>query len=56
MTDMLARGILIGGSIGALAGLFGMDPARAMLLGLVAGFLAGLTRYKLQKKRKEKDR
>ena len=56
MTEMLARGILIGGSIGAVAGLFGMDPARALLLGLGAGFLAGLTRYKLQKKRKGKER
>jgi hypothetical protein len=49
MNDAIARGILIGGSIGLLLGLTGIvSPGRALGLGLIAGFLAAITRIKLQ--------
>jgi len=42
--NYLIRGILIGGSLGVFAGLLGwMDMARGAALGMVGGFLAGLT-------------
>ena len=40
----IVRGILIGGSVGVLAGLvMDMHLGRAMALGMIAGFLAGIT-------------
>ncbi|MDK2956003.1 MAG: hypothetical protein PWQ57_1499 [Desulfovibrionales bacterium] len=50
--DALAKGILAGGALGAVAGWFFMDFSRALLLGLVCGFLAGAT-HRLHQKRKE---
>ena len=41
--NYLARGIILGGSLGAIAGLFQMDMGRAVGLGLLAGCLAGVT-------------
>lgn len=52
MQDAIVRGILIGGSLGVAGTWFmDMDPMRAVGLGLIAGFLAGLTRYLLRRKR-----
>ena len=43
--ELLARGILIGGSVGVLASLAGvMDMQRAAVLGALCGVLAVLTR------------
>jgi len=41
--EYLARGIILGGSLGAIAGWFFMDFGRAIGLGLLAGCLAGVT-------------
>lgn len=43
--DYIARGILIGGSIGVFAGLLGLVQSLfwGCGLGMIAGFLAGLT-------------
>jgi membrane associated rhomboid family serine protease len=50
----IVRGILIGGSIGVLAGVFGVfDMARGAALGMIAGFFAGWT---LEKKRERERR
>ncbi len=49
MGNYLVRGILIGGSLGVFAGLFGLvDMGRGAALGMIGGFFAGLT---LEKKR-----
>jgi len=54
MDSHIVRGILIGGSIGVLAGVFGVvDMARGAALGMIAGFFAGLT---LEKKRDKQRR
>lgn len=41
--NYLARGIILGGSLGVMAGWFLMDMSRAVTLGLLAGCLAGVT-------------
>ena len=44
--DYIVRGILIGGSLGVLVGITGVvavDIFRSAGLGMIAGFLAGLT-------------
>lgn len=52
MQDAIVRGILIGGSLGIVGTWFmDMDPIRAVGLGLIAGFLAGITRYLARRKR-----
>lgn len=51
----LVRGILIGASLGIVAGLFFMDGARALALGGICGAFAGLTHYKLREKREDRD-
>lgn len=53
MPNYLVRGILIGGSIGAFAALFGLvdNMARAVGLGMFAGFLAGLTLARKHRKK-----
>jgi gas vesicle protein len=54
LQSYIVRGILIGGSIGVFAGLFGLfDIARGAALGMIAGFFAGLT---LEKKRERERR
>ena len=48
--EAMARGILTGGAIGAIASLLGfMDMHRALMLGMVCGILGALT---LKKNRK----
>lgn len=47
----LNRGLLIGGAIGVLGGLFFMDIRRGLILGLVAGFFAVLTRRAIDKRK-----
>jgi hypothetical protein len=49
-TESIVHGIILGGSIGLIGGWFGMDPGRAVLLGLICGLLAGLTKYRLDKR------
>jgi ABC-type uncharacterized transport system permease subunit len=53
--DRLSRGILIGGAVGALYVVFGYGSNMfiAVGVGALAGFLAGLTRALLDKRRKD---
>jgi hypothetical protein len=51
-TEPIVHGVILGGSIGLIGGWFGMDPGRAVLLGLICGFLAGWTKYQLDRRRK----
>lgn len=41
----------MGGSIGLIAGWFGMNPPRALALGLACGLLAGVTKALVDKKK-----
>lgn len=51
--EALMKGLLIGGSVGLIASWFmNMEPGRAMFLGFIAGFLAGLTSWRLAKSRR----
>lgn len=54
MPNFLVRGILIGGAIGAFANIAGLldNLPRAIALGMVAGFFAGIT---LARKHKRKN-
>ncbi|GFM38479.1 hypothetical protein [Desulfovibrio psychrotolerans] len=56
MPNYLVRGILIGGAMGTFAHLAGfMDNLpRALALGMVAGFLAGITLAHKHKNRNKK--
>lgn len=54
MNNPYVRGIILGGSVGFIATWFGMDPIRALLLGILCGLLAVLTRIAVLK-RKNKD-
>lgn len=47
----LKRGLLIGGAVGVLGGLFFMDIRRGLILGLVGGFFAVLTRRAIDKRK-----
>ena len=51
--DRITRGILIGGALGAFSNLFGITQNMfvAVGIGAIAGFLAGLTRAFLDKKK-----
>ncbi len=49
--DALKRGLLIGGAVGVIGGIFFMDIRRGLILGLVAGFFAALTRRAIDKRR-----
>ena len=49
--EALKRGLLIGGAVGVLGGLFFMDIRRGLVLGLVGGFFAVLTRRAIDKRR-----
>jgi hypothetical protein len=52
MQDAIVRGILTGGALGLIGTWFlDMDPMRAVGLGLIAGFLAGYTSYRMRRKR-----
>ncbi len=52
----ITRGILIGGSLGAFSALMGVSESMFMAVGvgMMAGFLAGLTMQWLDKKRRGK--
>ena len=45
------RGLLIGGAVGVLGGLFFMDMRRGLALGLIGGFFAVMTRRALDNRR-----
>lgn len=49
--EILARGIIIGGAIGAIAGWFFLDPGRAFGLGLLSGCLAAVTMKNIRERR-----
>jgi hypothetical protein len=49
--EALKRGLLIGGAVGVLGGLFFMDIRRGLVLGLIGGFFAVLTRRALDKRK-----
>lgn len=55
MERYIVRGILIGGAIGLMASWFGYPAMFALGLGMIAGFLAGITRYMIEKRRAERD-
>jgi len=42
--DALVKGILVGGSVGVLGGIFFMDMRRGFVLGLIGGFFAAATK------------
>lgn len=46
------RGLLVGGAVGVLGGLFFMDMRRGLVLGLIGGFFAVLTRRSIEKRRR----
>lgn len=55
-TNFIVRGILIGGSFGALAVSFGIIQTSMFVgigVGIIAGFLAGLTRVIINHLRKK---
>jgi len=47
----LKRGLLIGGAVGVIGGIFYMDIRHGLVLGLIGGFFAVLTRRAIDKKR-----
>lgn len=49
--ESIKRGLLIGGAVGVIGGLFFMDIRRGLILGLVGGFFAALTRRAIDKRR-----
>lgn len=52
MQEAMVRGILIGGALGLMGVWFlDIDPIRSVGLGLIAGFLAGFTRYRMRRRR-----
>ena len=54
LSDYLVRGILIGGSLGVFAGLAGfVEMARGAGLGMIMGFIAGLTLARREEIRRE---
>ncbi len=55
MERFIVRGILIGGAIGLMASWFGFPGLFALGLGMIAGFLAGVTRYLLEKRLAERE-
>ena len=56
MERFIVRGILIGGAIGLMASWFGYPAMFSLGLGMIAGFLAGVTRYCMERRRAERDR
>ncbi len=52
ITDALVRGILLGGSVGVIAGLvLAMDLSRALFLGMLCGVLGAVTSYSRARKK-----
>ena len=54
VSERITRGILIGGALGAFSHIFGVTENLFMAVGIggIAGFLAGLTRAMLEKRKK----
>ncbi len=50
LLDYTVRGILMGGSVGVLAGLLFVDMSRGLFLGMLCGALAGITLHSRQAK------
>lgn len=57
MSPFIVRGVLIGGSLGVFAALFGVvdNMPRAFVIGIIAGALAGLTMARLRKNKPPMD-
>lgn len=57
MSPFIVRGVLIGGSLGVFAALFGLVDSmpRAFILGMIAGALAGLTLARLRRNKPPAD-
>lgn len=53
MDNLIVRGILIGGSLGVFAAIFGLSDNmfRALGFGMIAGALAGYTIQRIRRKR-----
>jgi hypothetical protein len=49
--ESVMRGVMIGGGVGLIGGIFFLQPGRALFLGFVCGLLAGLTHWRLRKDR-----
>jgi uncharacterized protein YqgC (DUF456 family) len=49
----IGKGIILGASVGLIAGWFGMLPARALVLGAVCGLLAGVTRLLIDRRKRK---
>jgi F0F1-type ATP synthase assembly protein I len=57
MQEALVRGILIGGAVGVIGTWFlDIDPIRAVGWGLIAGFLAGATAWRVRRRKGGNDR
>ncbi len=52
MQNNIVRGIILGGSVGLIAGWTGVEPLRALILGMICGILAVLTRAAVQNRKK----
>ncbi len=50
--DALVKGILVGGSVGVLGGIFFLDMRRGFTLGLIAGFFAAVTKLAMDNRKK----
>ena len=56
MNIPIFRGVIMGGTVGLTASLiFGIDPLRALILGVLCGLLGVATRVAIEN-RKEKDK
>ncbi len=55
MERYIVRGILIGAAIGLMASWFGYPLLFSTGLGMIGGFLAGVTRYAIERKRAERE-
>lgn len=50
--DALVRGIMVGGSVGVLGGIFFTDMRRGFVLGLIGGFFAAVTKLAMDNRKK----
>jgi uncharacterized protein YqgC (DUF456 family) len=56
MDHPIGKGIILGASVGLIAGWFGMLPARALVLGVVCGLLAGVTKLLIDRRKRKSGR